>query len=146
MRLNQAFRGLVLVAAISLLAACSDSGSTSSTISKADFLTKANARCATFTAAVAAAQAEVGASPTEEWVIEVIGDVIVPGLRATIADIRGFGFPAGDEELLDGLMDETEVALDALEADPTSIFAGEDPFESINQRLGDYGLTVCAEG
>ncbi|MBI4884697.1 MAG: hypothetical protein HY826_11670 [Actinobacteria bacterium] len=144
MRLDRLFRALVIVASVSLLASCSDSDSKSA-ISKDEFLTKANARCAEFNEAIAAAEAAAGPAPTEEQVIEFINDVIVPGLGATMDDIRGCGFPAGDEELLDGLMDETAVALDALAEDPTSIFSGEDPFVSINQRLGDYGLTVCAD-
>ncbi len=41
-------------------------------------------------------------------------------------------------------MDETQVVLDDLEADPaSSLTFAESPFASINERLTEYGLSVC---
>ena len=124
------------------MAACGDS-SKAATISKAEFLTKGNAICATLNAHLA----DVGAGiTTEEAAVAYLGDEFVPGLTDTVNQIRALGFPKGDEALLGGLMDDTDAVLADITADPTTFAAAtEDPFADINAQLITYGLTVCGQ-
>ncbi len=141
------------LALVSLLgiAACSDDSDSAATttsattkISKTEFLAQGNATCQTFNESLVELSANI---TTEEEQIAYMTDSLVPGLRATVASIRALGFPAGDEALLDGLMADTEVKLQEIEADPAAVLAsGEDPFAEINSQLVDYGLTVCGLG
>ena len=96
---------LTLVALVSM-AACSNS-SKDAAISKAEFLTKGNAICATLNAHLDELSAAVA---TEDDAVAYLSDELVPGLTDTVGQIRALGFPAGDEALLDGLMDELLVS------------------------------------
>lgn len=140
------------IASVLTLASCgsSDSGGTSdttgTTITKADFVEQANARCTTLSKNVAAAQANMTASPTEAEISTFMTDVLVVEFSAAISDIRELGFPAGDEDLLDGIFTDAEKVLDDISADPIGILASaESPFADVNVGFSDYGLTVCAE-
>jgi hypothetical protein len=82
---------------------------------------------------------------------------VVPIIDQQLDDIRAFTPPAGDEQLIDTLLDDQEAAI-AEFADLMKAAAGgdqaalealdssnEDPFDDINRRARDYGLTVCGE-
>jgi hypothetical protein len=147
MRLPRLVRCLALLASIGMLTSCGDDASTTKPADvseKAVFLTKANALCTTLDAKLAASQSAMGANPSDDQVRTFIRDVLVPELGSTVDAIRDLGFPAGDEELLDGLMDETQVVLDSLAEDPNPALSLDEPrFVSINERLTAYGLNVC---
>jgi hypothetical protein len=105
---------------------------------------QANALCTTLNETVDAAQATVA---TETDQIAVIADVMVPELRNTLDAIEALGFPAGDEALIGGLIDQTQAELDVIAADPAALLtATVDPFAEINAQLVEYGLTVCGDG
>ena len=141
MRLGRATIAIVVVL-VAAATGCSDEKS----ISKDDFLKRANARCAELNDTLADSERAIGADPTEAQVIRFITEVLVPALDSTVDDIRDLGFPDGDAELLEGLMDETDRVLETLREDPGSAFSAEEsPFTSINARLADYGLDVCAD-
>lgn len=73
-----------------------------------------------------------------------ITGTFVPAVRRQLDDIRALGFPPGDEAELAGILDDTDVALDALAADPIGVInSGRDPFADVNARLNAYGLTDC---
>ena len=44
------------------------------------------------------------------------------------------------------MFDDTDAVLDTIEADPESVGRGPNPFAEVNERMTEYGLTVCAEG
>ncbi len=139
---------VALVLALGLATSCSDDKKSSTTdapaaVSKADFLEYGNVRCATFNAEVDAAIANV---VTENDQIAVFTDVIIPGLRDTLTDLEGFGFPTGDEATIQAMIDDTRDVLDTAEADPgAALGASVDPFAAINARLVAYGLTTCGQ-
>ena len=141
-------RAFALVVVIGSSAACGDDNSTatnnsgSDPISKAEFVTAANALCAAFAGEFeGGAQADV---VTEEDQIAVISEIIVPELRTTLTAIRALGFPEGDAALVGGLIDQTNEQLDIVETDPAGFLAAaEDPFAEINAQLADYGVVTC---
>ena len=140
-------RAFALVVVIGSSAACGDDSSSSNNsgndaLSKAEFVTSANALCAAF-----ASQVEGGPQAgvvTEEDQIAVISEIIVPELRTTLTAIRALGFPEGDAALVGGLIDQTNEQLDIVETDPAGFLAAaEDPFGEINAQLADYGVVTC---
>lgn len=136
-------KGLVTLAFVVLMASC---GSDNASISKPEFVSKANALCTSFSETISKPEVALGPSSTEEQITTFITDVLVPEFRDTINAIRGLGFPEGDEVALEEMLTETEEVLAELAADPgATLTMSMSPFTSVNIKLKDYGLTVCAE-
>lgn len=137
----RSFRRSTASLAVGVLAVTS-CGADQETISKADFLTEANAICR-------AANDEIEAAPNGFGPTTFL-EVVIPTIRQGGADMRALGFPAGDEELLDALLTDQDAVLDELEAlvteDPDAWGSGPNPFAELNTRLDDYGLNDCAGG
>ncbi len=85
-------------------------------------------------------------------------DVFGPQIEEQLAELRALGAPAEDADLLAALYDDVERALeetntiidDAVAGDPEAIERftsedAEDPFEDVNRRAREYGLTICGE-
>lgn len=135
--------GLVAFAFVMLASSC---GSDKASILKADFLEKANAFCVKANEKVTKAGDALDASATQEQRESFLTEVVAPEYFDTLSKIRDLGFPAGDEGLLDGLLDDAEKVVSDMANDPAAIFAaGEDPFTDVNVGFTDYGLTGCAE-
>ena len=154
MRIRSNLLPVTVLASFLLLASCGGSDSSESTdstdnateISKADFVEQANARCTSLSETLSSAQAGIGSAPTEEQIATFMTDVLVAEYRATLDYIRDLGFPAGDESLLEGILDDADKVLDDIAADPiASLASPESPFLEVNVAFQDYGLTVCAE-
>ena len=121
-------------------------GSDSSSISKAEFVSKANALCASFSETISRPEVVLGPDSTKEQITTFITDVLVPEFSNTIEAIRGLGFPNGDEVALESMLADTEIVLNELATDPAATLTmSVSPFTSVNGRFKDYGLTVCAE-
>lgn len=112
-------------------------------ISQEDFLERANQVCRDGNQELAAASATLQVDD-EQAVTNFATDVYVPNIRQQIDDIRALGFPAGEEDTIDGLLSDAETALDEVEADPAAAFLGAtDPFAEVTAELDAYGLTEC---
>jgi hypothetical protein len=112
-------------------------------LSKADFVAAANGICSTGNQAIAAGAAQV--DPTDPNAVDAFAQtVLVPSVRSQIEGIRSLGFPAGDEDLLDGILTDAGAALDDIEADPSLLARVGSPFAPVNEALTSYGLTECA--
>jgi hypothetical protein len=84
-------------------------------------------------------------------------DEVLPIMNEQLDSIGALEPPSEDEELIDELIADQEAALtefavlmDAAangdEAALDTLDTEEDPFEEIDRRARDYGLTVCGEG
>ena len=113
--------------------------SASGAITKDEFVASANAICG-------ATMAEQDEQRTADnfGSKRFFYDVVVPGIREDVEEIRALGYPAGDEETLAAIMDDTDVLLDELAADEENFGLGPNPFADLNGRLAAYGLTTCA--
>lgn len=139
---NRYAKGLVALAFVALMASC---GSDDSAISKAEFVSKANALCTSFSETISKPDVALEPGSTEEQVTTFITDVLVPEFTNTINAIRGLGFPSGDEIVLEEMLAEAEEVLGEIAADPAgTLKMSESPFTSVNIKFKDYGLTVCA--
>jgi hypothetical protein len=126
-------------------AACGDDDG-GSEISQEDFIEQANEICEAGNAELEELLADVDVSTmSEEEIGELVVDEQVPIVRDQIDSIRDLGFPDGDEEEVGGILDDAEQLLDDIEDDPQMLFADEDPFAAVNERLAEYGLATCAE-
>jgi hypothetical protein len=112
--------------------------------SKEEFVAQANEICKQGNAELdAAAQESFGqglATPEDHNAFAT--ETLVPNIQGQIDDIRALGIPEGDEDTVNGFLDEAEGILDQLERNPES-FSG-DPFAQVNQDFAAYGLTACA--
>lgn len=147
-----------------LIAACGDE---TEALSKPDFVAQANAICQESNdqldpifEAVFADTDEIDWDDTaNELLLFVRFDdamqQVVPIVDQQLDDIRALAAPSGDEELIDTLLDDQEAAITefaglmeaAAEGDEAAMAAldGDDPFDDIDRRARDYGLTVCGE-
>jgi len=134
--------GLVALTFVVLMASC---GNDNSSISKEEFVAQANALCTSFSETISNPEVVLGPNSTEEQITTFITDVLVPEFSNTINAIRGLGFPEGDEVVVEEMLAETEKVLAELAADPgATLTMSMSPFTSVNIKLKDYGLTVCA--
>ena len=133
-----------------VLASCGDGGGEdpTATLTKAEYLEKADAICTRTEQKQAAAlqtfgeeHGPLGSRPGEEEVVIAVG---LPPLRAQIEEIEGLSMPAGDEKQLGELYDQWHRAIKAVQANPSSILrAGPTPFTLAEQMARTYGFRVC---
>ncbi|GAA1467883.1 hypothetical protein [Microbacterium thalassium] len=113
-------------------------------ITQEQFIEDADAICADANAAIEALEWQTSDADTDENK-QLYLDEVLPRIRQMVADIRDLGYPAGDEEALAAIFDDTTAILDDLAgADPSEIGSGADPFADVTQRMSAYGLIECA--
>jgi hypothetical protein len=160
--------GIVLTSAVAaglLFASC---GIQSEPLSKAEFIEQANAICQSTNNRVEPLFEEVYNNledvdwddPDNELLLFVrfdeAMDEVLPIMNEQLDSIGALEPPSEDEELIDELIADQEAALTefavlmdaAADGDEPALAAldsEEDPFEEINRRARDYGLTVCGE-
>jgi hypothetical protein len=117
------------------------------TLTKEEFLAQANSICKQGSKAIdqAAEGLFSGQQPTDAE-IEQFAQILVPGIQAQIDAVRALPAPEGDEETITTFLDESQSALDQVEADPPLLAASGDasPFTESNRLATEYGLTECA--
>jgi hypothetical protein len=142
-------RGAVLVVSGLLLcvAFASSVSALAPSITKPDFVVKANAICAAGTAKLEAAAAKLGDSPTEKQAKAFAVAVFVPNVAGQIAKIRKLGFPAEDKAQLDAMFKEASKVLADIKRNPElALQSDPDAFADVNPKLRAYGLTECGSG
>jgi hypothetical protein len=148
---------LSLIAAFAvatLLLGCGggDESSASGSISKEEFIAKADAVCAKTNKQMEAALGKfltsgeqitnLSKADNERFVTKVL----IPNLEKEIEEIKGLGVPAEDEERAKAMVAALEEGLETAEADPEALAASSsDIVYGIASRLaGEYGLKVCS--
>lgn len=144
MRNRKVSRLVAFITCLSLIAACASDESTNSTISKSEFLAKADAICTRYNDANEEKHSELESNPSEEQQLAFVTDLL-PEFINMFGEIRDLGFPAADKALLEGLMDEIDVVLEQFTQDPASMLTAQEPFADINIQMSDYGFTVCGQ-
>jgi hypothetical protein len=122
-------------------------GTTGTALTKEEFVAQANEICKQGGKAIDQALAGVvtGQKPTAAE-LEQAALILVPGVQAQIDAVRALPVPEGDEETIGTFLDESQSALDQLEADPSLLATSdeESPFAESNRLATEYGLTECA--
>jgi hypothetical protein len=138
----------VLCASLGLTACGSDSlsaGETlaTSSLSKPQFIKKANALCTQREQKVVQQAAAYQASHPKASSQEVIEAVLVPGLRTQIAEVRKLGAPAGDEQQVEAILVAKSEALDRIEAEHLPQGQFHQVFTKSRNLSHAYGLQIC---
>lgn len=136
---------------------CGDDDIADETLSKAEFVTRANAICTEGTKELDKAGPEYfggelglkdNERPTAAQLAEFTQTKIVPGIQGQVDEIRALGAPEGDEEEVEALLDAAQQGADKLDANPELLAEDEqsgpdNPFKEANALAIDYGLKVC---
>jgi hypothetical protein len=143
-----------LLAVAALVSGCGGSGggdSTTTSVSKAAFIKKADAVCQTNTQRMqrqilAVLKTKNGIrKPKPSEYERLVGTIIVPAVQREIKDLRALPVPSGDEDRIDAMIGALEEGLETAENDPKAVEATSDVVFGIFSRLaGEYGLTTCA--
>jgi hypothetical protein len=158
--------GLAWVAILTaglVLAACgssSDSSSSTTGASKAEFVKKANAVCLKGNASIGRAIHDIlkrrsrlahlrgeSIGPPTSAEVAKLGEVAIPTIQRELDQIRALGPAPGAEEKIKALLDEEQSALDKVRTAPT-LFGSQSkaaPFRT-SKLAADYGLSFCGLG
>jgi len=151
---------LAAFAAISMIVAgCGSSddstdSTSSSSLTKAEFLKQGNAICAKgekelneeFEEFAEEENLSENKQPTEAQLTKATEEVFLPIIKGQVEGIRDLGAPSGEEEQVEEVVTAAEEALEKGEEDPASLAnEKEDPFAEANKLANDYGLTKCGE-
>jgi hypothetical protein len=144
---------LVVISATLMLALAGGCGGASSTtksaattaaatITKAEFVAKANAICAAADPNLAAENAKLAAHPTPAAVVAAVKNVYVPSVESQIAGIKALGTPSGDQATVSRMLHLVEGDVHKIKTNPRLITT--DVFGDFAKVAHPYGLTACA--
>ena len=127
----------------------SSSTSTQASLSKAGFISQANAICRRANQQLQqTAKKEFGGGPPSAAQAEAFLEKhVIPAIEAETKDIRELPPPSGDEQQVSQLLDAVEQGAQKAKSDPNSLQAHgpADPMFRGSQLAQRYGLTVCAQ-
>jgi hypothetical protein len=136
----------VLAAAL-VVAGC---GSSDSSISKAEFVKKADAVCKKGEEEVQkdfgtfAKKHENVKKPTEADYAELVDAVLVENVEAEVNDIRALGAPEGDEKEVEAMLEAREESIEKAQDNPKAVIkSNEDIFGEASKLAKAYGLKEC---
>lgn len=154
----------VAIAVAAIAAGCGSSGSGGSTesagsgeitvetgsLSKADFIKKANAICEAnqqeFQQKLAlATKNNASQSDPSAMATEMVDEGLVPIYEGQIEQISALGAPKGDEDLVAAYLEAIQEGLESAHANPIKTVQRLTPFGKAIVRAKAYGLRVCAE-
>jgi hypothetical protein len=127
------------------LAGCGGGDSTSP-LSKAQFIKRADAICERADAAQlkAAAATLSGAQVRGKAQIEkLVASALLPPVRKETEEISALSAPGGDEKEIDAIVGEFDQAREEVEANPAGVLKGS--LGTTNKRAAQYGFKACAE-
>ena len=143
----------VVAMAALLLAGCGGGGDDSSsgkTISKEDFIVKADAICKKGTERLQKAIFATLKHPqnltkvSEDEQIKIVTTAMAPNISREVKELRALGIPDGDEEKIDAMIGALEEGVETAEQDPQAVTKSSDVVFGISSRIaGEYGLTAC---
>jgi hypothetical protein len=147
------FLGLLAIALIA--AGCgggSDSTSTTA-LSKKEFLRQGNQICAEGNKEINAGFEEFikvnhlshKQEPTTAQRAELAETVFLPAVTRQVEGVKALGAPSGEEEQVEEIIDAAEEAIEKGEEEPAALVVEKGgPFAKANKLAGEYGLTACA--
>jgi len=135
------------VAIAFVVVGCGDSGES---ISKEEFIAKADAICKKSNVRMAAGfskrlkDARSLVKPQSPQLEKLVGEVMVPNLEREIRELRALGIPSGDSERIEAMLEALDEGVETAERNPKAVVASSDAVFGIAARLaGEYGLEVC---
>ncbi|HMD52216.1 MAG TPA: hypothetical protein VKG62_05820 [Solirubrobacteraceae bacterium] len=135
----------VIALALGALGCGGGGGSTSAqavTMTKAEFVAKANAICAKDDPQLSEASAKLAALHTPAEVTAGVRSSFVPAIEGQVQEIRALGSPTGEQAATATMLRLVQGDLARLKADPGLVST--DIFHDFAQVAHAYGLTSCA--
>ena len=139
---------LLVVGAIA--AGCGSSGNdttSTSSITKAEFIAKADAICQQGNQEINKAgqqQFQGQGKPTQAQFNQFATQTIIPGVQKQVDQIKALGAPSGDEAQVNQILTTVQADIDKVKADPSLVQGN--AFADGNKLAQDYGLKVCGKG
>lgn len=120
----------------------------SSDLTKAEFITKADAICAQGNKEIQQAFEALGqGKPSQAQLDQIATDTLLPSVEKQVSQIRDLGIPKGEEDQVNAILDSAQSGIDKGKADPSSLVSDQnDPFKEANQLAKQYGMTECGGG
>ena len=121
------------------------------TVTKAAFITSADAICAKTNAEITQAASKLrekseksGTLPKQD-VVNFFKGTSLPAYDDLVRQLGALTPPKGEQAKIDGLLSTLASAIDTVKADPEKFAstAPEDPFADFNTRAEAYGMKVC---
>jgi hypothetical protein len=145
--------GVMAIAMI--VAGCgSSSDDSTSSLTKAEFISQADAICKKGNAEIESGfesfAKENGIKENEEpskaQGTEVSETILIPNVKNQSEELRALGTPSGSEDEVSAMLDSLDEGVEEAEAEPEALFTGKtDPFRPANKMAQEYGLKVCGE-
>lgn len=141
--------GVFLVALV--LAGCGgDDDSNEASISKAQFIKKADQVCKEANkrmeaAFVAFLEGNRDITRPDGPAVEgLVGKILVPSIKREISELEALGTPDGDEDEIDEILTALEEGVETAEDNPKVVTGSADTVFGIASRLAEeYGLKIC---
>lgn len=120
-------------------------------LTEAEFLEQGNAICAEGNAAIDAGAEALGTDgpPDAATLTAFFTDTILPSVQGQLDGLRALSPPEELEADIDALLEDADAALDdmrqQIEDDAEAFLDAPDPFEEVNARAVELGLTACGE-
>jgi hypothetical protein len=131
-----------LVAVMALTGVSGCGGSDDKTLSKREYIKRADAICAKDSKKLQAAGRKYGPKPTRKDLEQFVTDDFVPTIEDQLSRLRKLKAPKDDQDKLSKIYDEADQGVQTIKADPRRLIRG-DPFKKANQQATAYGLKVC---
>jgi hypothetical protein len=131
-----------------------DGGTTSSSLSKAEFIKKGDKLCTRVEnergKAISAFYDQEEASSVQELGVKgqekMILNVALPPVKKLGGELEALGVPEGDEEEVEAIFDALDESVAQVEQSPVSVVsASESPFQEPKELAGKYGFKVCLQ-
>jgi hypothetical protein len=156
---NNLNKGLIAtlfgVVAVALIAAgCgSSSDDSTSSLTKAEFVSQADAICKKGNTEVETEFEDFtkengleNKKPTEAQEIELAETILTPNVKDQSEELRALEAPSGDEDEITAMLDSLDEGVEEAEADPQALLSGKsEPFKPASKLAKEYGLTECGQ-
>ncbi len=119
-----------------------------STLTKAEFISRADAICAKANKKDNAAGDRFfknNPNPTDAQHVQFLNQHVIPGIQAEIDGVRALSPPSGDEEEVKAILDAAQQGLDEARQNPLVLTQEQGPpaFAKADKLAAAYGLKVC---
>jgi hypothetical protein len=144
-RMRSGLLGLAVVV-VAVVAGCgssNDNGTTTTSLTKAQWIAKADAICKTSNQAInQAGQQQFGKQqkPSQADEQKFVTDTVIPNVQKQLDDIKALGFP---DDQASAILDSAQSALDRGKQNPTLLTQNDQLFAQTNKMATAYGLKVC---
>jgi hypothetical protein len=144
LRATLALTAVLALGAIAAGCGGSDDDSSTSSLTKAEWIAKADAICQQGNQQTeqAAKQQFGNQKPTAPEVQQFVTETALPGTQDQIDKIRALGAPSGDEDRVNHILDTVQADIDQAES---SGDVNEHSFDDANALARQYGLKVCGQ-